>query len=210
MSDGAPAASTTAETRGRRLPPDERRELIVAAATRLFEKQPYAQVSTVEIAEEAGIARGLINHYFKDKRGLYLEIVRRSVLLPVLEETVPSMGKASRKQQVDAAVTWFLDSAEPQATSYATVIGTEGSAVDPEVAAILDEADDLAARRVLQLVGIDEDDDRARALVRCYGGLAKASVREWTQKDALTREQVHELLSEVLVFLIAKVLPPKG
>jgi len=203
MSDGAPAASM----RGRRLPPDERRELIVEAAARLFQQRPYAQVSTVEIAREAGIARGLLNHYFKDKRGLYLEIVRRSVLLPVLEETVPAMTGASRKKQVDTAVTWFLDSAEPQATSYATVVGAEGSAVDPEVAAILDEADDLAARRVLQLVGIDEDNDTARAIVRCYGGMAKASVREWTQKDSLTREQVHELLSGVLVFLAAKVLP---
>lgn len=41
---------------------------------------------------------------------------------------------------------------------------------------ILDEADDLAARRVLQLVGIDADNDLARAQVRCYGGLAKATV----------------------------------
>lgn len=205
MSDGAPTA-----TRGRRLPPDERRELIVESATRLFEQRPYAQVSTVEIAEEAGIARGLLNHYFKDKRGLYLEIVRRSALLPVLEVTVPAMADAPLHEKVEAAVTWLLDSAEPQARSYATVVGAEGAAVDPEIAAILDEADDLAARRVLQLVGIDEEDATARAMVRAYGGMAKAAVREWTQKGSLTREQVHALLSDVLVHLTERVLPTSG
>lgn len=192
--------------RGRRLPPDERREQIVAAAARLFQSRPMDQVSTVEIAREAGIARGLLNHYFKDKRGLYLEVIRRSVLLPALEVT-PSVVRGDLAHRVDLAVQWFLDSAEPQATSYATVVGPEGVAHDPEVSAILEEADDLAARRVLEVVGIDPDDDLARAQVRCYGGLAKATVREWTRGGSLTREQAHALLRDTLLFVVAEVLP---
>jgi AcrR family transcriptional regulator len=208
MTNAAPAQTTRPAGR-RRLPPDERRELIVASASRLFERKPYSQVSTVEIAREAGIARGLLNHYFKDKRGLYLEVVRRAVLLPLLE-TLPSPDGGTSREQVDAAVAWFLDSVDAQAASYFTVLGSEGVAHDPEVAAIIEEADDLAARRVLQLVGLDEDDDLARAMVRCYGGLAKATLREWIRGQTLSREQAHTLLSEVLVFMTENVLAPGG
>lgn len=189
----------------RRLPPDERRELILESAARLFGQRPYSQVSTVEIARDAGIARGLLNHYFTDKRGLYLEVVRRSVLLPALED-LPAPIKGTRRDQVAAAVTWFLDSVEPHAPSYLTVVGSEGVADDAEVAAILEEADDLAARRVLQLVGLDEDDDRARAMVRCYGGMAKATVVEWSRRRTITREQAHGLLRDVLLFMTDSVL----
>ena len=206
MSTAVPQPRTDGTAVRRRLPPDERRELIVASAARLFEERPYAQVSTVEIAREAGVARGLLNHYFKDKRGLYLESVRRSVLIPVLED-LPARAPGTRREQVDVAVAWFLDSVEPQATSFITVLGSEGVASDEEVTAIIEEADDLAARAVLKLVGLDEDDDRARALVRCYGGMAKATIREWTRRETLTREQAHGLLRDVLLFLTENVLP---
>jgi len=206
MSDAAADRDHAGPQARRRLPPDQRRELILLAAARLFEHRPYAQVSTVEIAREAGIARGLLNHYFRDKRGLYLEVVRRAVLLPLLED-VPPRVEGARRDQVDAAVAWFLDSVEPQAASYLTVLGTEGVGQDAEVSAILQEADDLAARRVLQLVGADEDDELARAQVRCYGGLAKATIGEWT-RQALTRQQAQDLLRDVLLFLTDQVLRP--
>lgn len=52
------------EPRWRRLEPDQRREQILACATELFGERPFASVSTTELAARAGVARGLINHYF--------------------------------------------------------------------------------------------------------------------------------------------------
>ena len=43
--------------RWRRLEPDQRREEIFACAMRLFAVRSYADVSTTEIAAEAGVAR---------------------------------------------------------------------------------------------------------------------------------------------------------
>ena len=189
----------------RRLPPDERRESILDAAARLFEHQPYSQVSTVAIAREAGIARGLLNHYFGDKRGLYLEVVRRSVLLPTLED-LPTRVPGSMAEKVEVAVQWFLDSVEPRVASYLTVLGAEGVADDEEVASIIRRADDLAAQRVLELVGLDPADERSLALVRCYGGLAKTTVHEWARRETLSRPQAHEIISDVLLFLTSDLL----
>ena len=200
------SSATDASGRGRRLSPDDRREQLLECATRLFGERPYAQVSTTDIAREAGIARGLLNHYFGDKRGLYLEVVRRAALLPTMEPgRLPS---GTLEERVDTSVAWFLDSVEPHRTTYLTVRGAEGVGEDAEIAALIDRADDAVARRVLEMVGIDPAEETARAAIRAYGDLAKGTVREWNRGGSLTREQAHLLLREALLAIIRQVLPP--
>lgn len=195
----------TAAANRRRLPPDERREQILAAAERLFAARPYAEVATTGIAREAGVARGLLNHYFGDKRALYLEVVRRAALLPTLEDVPLPTG--SLEERVEVAVTWFLGSITPERATYLTVRAAEGVGEDAEMRAILDEAHDLAARRVLEMVGGDPADRAARATVRAYGELARGAIREWSRDGALTRDQAHLLLREALLVIVRAVLP---
>ena len=76
--------NTEPAPRWRRLEPDERKEQIYACAAQLFGERPYSEVSTSDIAAAAGVARGLINHYFGTKRELYLEIIRRALTVPRL------------------------------------------------------------------------------------------------------------------------------
>jgi AcrR family transcriptional regulator len=195
----------TETARRQRLAPDERREQILVAAERLFAAQSYAEVSTTRIAHEAGVARGLLNHYFGDKRTLYLEVVRRASLLPALEDVpLPSGSLAAR---VDAAVRWFLGSITPERATYLTVRAAEGVGEDAEVRAILDEAHDLAAGRVLEMVGGDPADPAARAVVRSFGELARGAIREWSREETLSREQAHLLLREALLVIVRRVLP---
>ncbi|WP_435769481.1 TetR/AcrR family transcriptional regulator [Nocardioides sp. SYSU DS0651] len=189
----------------RRLPPDERREQILTAAERLFAERPYADVSTTELARAAGVARGLLNHYFGDKRALYLEVVRRAALLEGLEDVPLPTG--SLAERVEEAVTWFLGSITPQRATYLTVRAAEGVGEDAEVRAILDGAHDLAARRVLEMVGGDPDDEAARAVVRAFGELARGAIREWSRDGTLTRDQAHLLLREALLAIVDDVLP---
>ncbi|MBM0123661.1 TetR/AcrR family transcriptional regulator [Pimelobacter simplex] len=195
----------TETARRQRLAPDERREQILAAAERLFAAQSYAEVSTTRIAHEAGVARGLLNHYFGDKRTLYLEVVRRASLLPTLED-VP-LPSGSLTDRVDAAVHWFLGSITPERATYLTVRAAEGVGEDAEVRAILDQAHDLAAGRVLEMVGGDPGDPAARAVVRSFGELARGAIREWSREATLSREQAHLLLREVLLAIVRRVLP---
>jgi AcrR family transcriptional regulator len=49
----------------------ERRAHILEVASRLFVAQGFAGTSTRQIAQEAGIAEGLIFHYFPDKAVLF-------------------------------------------------------------------------------------------------------------------------------------------
>jgi len=189
--------------RWRRLEPDERREQILDCAVRLFGERPYAAVSTTEIAAEAGVARGLLNHYFGTKRELYLEVVRRMVILPDLFAEVTS---GDMEDRVEQSVRWFLDTVSPYGKTFVAVVGAEGVGSDSEVEAILAEADDIAAGRVLLTVGVPED-SQSLAMIRAFGGLVKAAIREWVRDGTLTREQVELLLSQALITIVRNVLP---
>ncbi|HEX7353610.1 MAG TPA: helix-turn-helix domain-containing protein [Mycobacteriales bacterium] len=196
----------TAQPAHRRLAPEARRELILGVAVDLFGRRPYAQVSTNDIARRAGVTRGLLHHYFGTKRDLYLEVVRRMVLLTLDHELVTPTGPLHVR--VDRSVAWFLDVVSEHGQTYIRVVGAEGVADDPEVERILARADDVAARVVLATLGRgDLDDPRARAVVRAYGGLVKAAVREWLGAGTLTRQEVHRLLCRALLTVVRDVLP---
>ena len=51
--------------RASRLEQDARRALILKAAIAVFSTRSADEVSTTELAEAAGVSRGLLNHYFR-------------------------------------------------------------------------------------------------------------------------------------------------
>lgn len=192
----------TTEPRWRRLEPDERREQILTCAMRLFGDRPYAAVSTTELAAQAGVARGLINHYFGTKRDLYLEVVRRMVTIPRL--AVEQLPEGSLETRVTAAIGWFLEAVFRNSKAWLAATGAIGR--DPEIERILDEADEIAADRILDATGL-ADVPELRAMARSYGGMVKAATREWLVRKDLTRDQVHTLLSTTLLAVVREVAP---
>ena len=191
---------TDAIPRWRRLEADERREQILECAMRLFGDRPYALVSTTEIAREAGVARGLLNHYFGTKRDLYVAVVRRA--RPAARLRRRRSPPPARSPGASSAASTGSSTPSPRtARRYVAITGAEGVAADPEVERIIAEADDAAARGVLTALGVDtaEHDAEQRAVIRAYSGLVKAAMREWIRDDTLTRAQVHLLLSRALI-----------
>lgn len=200
--------TTDSAPKWRRLEPDERREQIFACAAELFGDRPYGEVSTSDIAARAGVARGLINHYFGTKRDLYLAVVRRSLTVPHF--AVQQLPHGPLEERTEAAVDLFLDMVAKQEKMWLAAIAPEGIGRDDEVERILDEADRRSADRVLEAVGVSPDHeswDEWNALIRAYGGMVKAAGREWLVRGALNREQVHALLSRSLLTIVRDVFP---
>lgn len=200
--------STETEPRWRRLEPDQRREQILDRAITLFGERPYAEVSTTDIARETGVARGLINHYFGSKRGLYLEVVRRMVTVPVADRSAVPQG--SLAERVEFSVDWLLDVISARGKTWVAVLGTEGVGNDPEVERILAEADERAAENLVRTVGLRDVEPAGaelRAIVRAFGGMVKAAGREWITHGTLTREQVQLVLTDQLTALLGSTFP---
>jgi AcrR family transcriptional regulator len=194
--------------RWRRLEPDERKEQIFGRAVELFSDRPYSEVSTSDIAAAAGVARGLINHYFGTKRELYLAVIRRALTVPRLAVQILPEGPLALR--ADVAIDWFLDMVTSQEKMWLAAIAPEGIGRDLEVEQILEEADKESADRVLEAVGLTRESEHGNelnALVRAFGGMVKAAGREWLVRKSLTRRQVHLLLSKSLVTLVGEVFP---
>jgi len=194
--------------RWRRLEPDERKKQIFTCAARLFGERPYTDVSTSDIAAEAGVARGLINHYFGTKRELYLEVVRRMVTIP--QVAVDRLPDGPLSERVEVSVSWFLDGVARHSRTWLAALGVEGVGRDPEVERILAEADEAAADRVLEAAGLASvvaHREELRAMIRAYGGMVKAAAREWLVREALSRDQVQHLLTTTLLSLLRDVAP---
>jgi AcrR family transcriptional regulator len=58
---------------------DDRRTALITAAIREFATAGYLAASTNHIVEAAGVSKGLLFHYFGDKKGLYMEAVQTCI-----------------------------------------------------------------------------------------------------------------------------------
>lgn len=180
-----------------RLEPDERRRQILAAARQLFSQRHYGAVSADDIAAEAGVARGLINHYYGTKRDLYVEVVREMVRVPPPPVPEYVQGTTATERVTESIDAW-LEMVWRNRETWLDSIRTQGLG-DPEIAAIFEEAREDAARRMIAVLGLGplEDASRGRlALLRAYGGLAEAATVQWLEHKRLSREQTRTLLVE--------------
>ena len=83
-------------------------EALIAAATELFAQRGYDEIGTPEIAQKADVSVGTFYRYFEDKHEVYLEIMRRMMVVAyteTVERLTPErfVGKA-RHETISEAV----------------------------------------------------------------------------------------------------------
>jgi len=71
---------------GRRARAERRRDQLLEVGLRLFAEQGFESTTIADIAREAGVAHGLVYHYFASKDELLSEILKRFSFLPALRE----------------------------------------------------------------------------------------------------------------------------
>ena len=197
--------AVTAAPRWNRLGADVRREQILAAAARLFGERPYSAISTTELAEAAGVTRGLLHHYFGTKRELYLEVLRSMMYVPPLEDL--QVPEGSREERIEHAVNWFMAFITSHGRTWLALLSADSAGSDPEVAAILREADDLAASRVLEALefsGTAKQRRVAMTAIRSFGSMSKAMGRELV-REAISRAEAKRVLVAALTATLDSV-----
>jgi AcrR family transcriptional regulator len=149
----------------------------------------------------AGVTRGLLNHYFGTKRELELEGVRQMGHVP--DAPAPEEVAERGLREILSAYTddWLTMVERNRETWFAA----RGAGDDPELRAILDEAREQAAARIVAPILARDPAASARRLqprVRAFGALAEEATHEWLLRKRLTRAQTHAFLTEQLLFLI--------
>ena len=92
-------------------------QALVAAARRLWGARGYAEVSTPEIAEAAGVTRGAMYHQFPDKTALFVSVLE-AVETDVMARLAAAVATAQPQTPADtlhvAADAWLDIAGEPE------------------------------------------------------------------------------------------------
>ena len=179
-----------------RLDPAQRREQILDAANALFAERGYDEVSVEDIASSAGVARGLVHHYFGGRKDVYIALLER--LGAQREEGLrPPVGRSARARVADSVSRW-LDWTEANHTIWLATIAHGEDIADLDVRQVVAE---LVRRAVALLTtfhaDIAEDTPRLRYALECWTALNRAATRRWLRGEA-TRDATHELLASTL------------
>jgi TetR/AcrR family fatty acid metabolism transcriptional regulator len=91
-------------------PPAEKRRQILDAAVRVFARQGFHATRVSDIADEAGVAYGLVYHYFNSKEEVLNELFveRWSLLIAAIEEADRAGGP--HRDQLAAVAGFIIDS----------------------------------------------------------------------------------------------------
>jgi len=189
-----------------RLGPEARREQIREAARRLFEAAGYDAISISDVAAAAGVTRGLVHHYFRSKRELYLEVVR-SVLGKAPTLAAPE-GVDSLDETVERNANVVLDYLSSNRGMLLAIAPSGDLGRDPEVAALADEARESAIDQIIvNHFGHSQAPPEVRLVIRAFFGLVEAACREWLFRRRATRAQVEALLAHTILALMREALP---
>jgi TetR/AcrR family fatty acid metabolism transcriptional regulator len=91
-------------------PPVDKRRQILDAAIHVFARQGFHSTRVSDIADEAGVAYGLVYHYFRSKDEVLNELFseRWSLLLAAIEET--DRNGATPRAKLQAVAAFIIDS----------------------------------------------------------------------------------------------------
>jgi len=122
------------EAQARRLAPEQRRPLLLAAAEETFARQGYTQTGLAEVANLAGVSKTLLYHYFPDGRPqLYREVMDRLVGQVVDAARQVVRAPTSAEQRVADLVGTLLTYFEKHRDAYRLLVLEPWGSGDPGV-----------------------------------------------------------------------------
>ncbi|GAA1527652.1 TetR/AcrR family transcriptional regulator [Nocardioides humi] len=103
-----------------RLSPDERRTQLLDLGVRLLATRSLDELSIDVLAEEAGISRGLMYHYFGGKQGFYEAVVQHAADDLYARTAPPAEGEPL--ERLLASLTGYVDYVIANHTGYRSLV----------------------------------------------------------------------------------------
>ncbi len=174
------------------------RRKLLEAAVEHFSARHFDHVATSDITETAGVAQGLLFHYFENKRGIYLEALRDAAnRLNAAATPPPSDGPPGKQfRRMLRAHLEYLS--EHDDLALRLILGGGGG--DPEAWEIFDQSRWHTIEWTCQLLELDLARPALRLMLRsCAGGLDEATTY-WLKNDRpFDPDAMIEVVVELLV-----------
>jgi AcrR family transcriptional regulator len=170
--------------RGNRLPRDERRGQLLAAASEVFVDRGFHAAGMDEIADRAGVSKPVLYQHFSSKLELYLAVLQRHV-----DNLVSGVRQALRtttdnRQRLHSAVQAFFDFIEHDSQGYRLIFEND-YVTEPQVAAQVRVATESCTDAVFDLISRDSGLEAHRARMIAVGlvGISVDCARYWLGAD---------------------------
>lgn len=170
-----------------RLDPEVRREQILDAAERVLAAGEPADLTFEQVAESAGVSRGLVYNYFGDRAGLLGAVLLRALepLAEALEDQLAAVG-SEPEQQLHRVIETYLRFAADHPAAW-KLLGLAETSEHPDVGRVrLEHLERLGASW-----GATAE---SRLVVRALVGFLEAATVEWLLRPELPLDRAAAVL----------------
>ncbi|MGH3646577.1 MAG: TetR/AcrR family transcriptional regulator, partial [Micromonosporaceae bacterium] len=166
----------------------------------MLTERPIHELSVDQVAAAAGISRGLLFHYFPNKRAFYVAVVRAAARR-MLRECAPDPD-APAYRQLEQMLNGYVGFLERRRDPYVALFrGTAGGA--DYVREIYEETRDVFTGRALGALGLDAPSPLVVLAVRGWFCFAEDAALSWTAERPVPRDALVKLLVSSLNALVA-------
>lgn len=184
-------------TRRVRLSPDTRREQLLDLGLQLLGTRNLEELSIDLLADEAGISRGLLYHYFRNKQDFHRAVVRRAaddlITVTAPDETLEPVARLT------ASLAAYVDYVLANYAPYVSLVkGAAGG--DQALRSILEDTRTALTARIFDSLaeyGL-ADTPAVRLLARGWSAMVEETVLSWVPDQQVPKEDVLVLLAAAL------------
>ncbi|CAI9415765.1 TetR/AcrR family transcriptional regulator [Nocardioides sp. T2.26MG-1] len=189
-----------------RLTPDQRRSQLLDLGVRLLATRSLDELSIDLLAEEAGISRGLLYHYFGNKHDFHEAVVRRAAD-DLIEQTAPP-AEGEPMVRLVTSLAAYVDYVVANHEGYLSLVKAAAGG-NETLREIYEEAREALNGRVFREDDhgqILPDTPATRLVVRGWSAMTEELVLSWiADPSGLTREQLLDVLAASLPAIVGTV-----
>ena len=183
-----------------RLPRDERRAQLLAAALEVFTAAGYHSAAMDEIADRAGVSKPVLYQHFPSKLDLYLAVLDTHIdsLVFAIQKAIQSTPDNAKR--VQATIGAYFDFIEAEGEAFRLLFESDMN-VEPAVRERLNRMTYDCAAAVSAVISLDTGLPQEAAMLLGVGliGSAQVTARHWLERDSkLCREQAQTLATNII------------
>jgi len=188
-----------------------KKDAILKASIEVFGKKGYDRATTDEIAEKAGVAKGLIFHYFKNKEELYYQAYR--YVVEKLQREFKNFLRENRNRDIfDFMERWIekkleYSASHPEEADFLITLVSVGEDLRKRILLDLEKSQRVFfdfVREKLKDLDLAEDvteEIALKFLMWFFSGFEEVYLRTYQGKPELLKKDMNVLVEEVKVML---------
>lgn len=184
-----------------RLNAQDRRAQLIELGRHMLATRTLDDLSVEDLADEAGVSRGLLFHYFRSKQEFHLEVARAAAA-ELLARTAPDPS-LKPPERLHHSLGAFIDYVVENEDGYVSLVRGAASG-DAAMRAVSDETRSEQARRVLANLAELGLPLRPESELAIHGWIAFAeeAVVRWLQQRTVSKQEVLRMLANSLPALV--------